>query len=144
MRVSSLAAASIIASSASAAPFSLTGLTSITNLFSSLIDSTVSSLVSDLKHFTNAASHGKICNFHNFPITIPTLPPFKSHQIDCPPSPSKSGNFLDWSTFKANGVNLGGWLVIEWSNDQAWWNSHVPLTVTQGKIHFLWLSVRIY
>ncbi|KAL4883062.1 putative cellulase [Aspergillus karnatakaensis] len=31
------------------------------------------------------------------------------------------GQYLDWSTYKANGVNLGGWLVQESTIDTTWW-----------------------
>lgn len=30
-------------------------------------------------------------------------------------------SYVDWRTFKANGVNLGGWLVQEAGIDPAWW-----------------------
>ncbi|KAL4996218.1 putative cellulase [Aspergillus recurvatus] len=32
-----------------------------------------------------------------------------------------TGQYLDWSTYEANGVNLGGWLVQESTVDTAWW-----------------------
>ncbi|KAL3481820.1 glycoside hydrolase superfamily [Aspergillus californicus] len=32
-----------------------------------------------------------------------------------------AGQYLDWRTYKANGVNLGGWLVQESTIDTSWW-----------------------
>ncbi|KAL2784785.1 glycoside hydrolase superfamily [Aspergillus keveii] len=32
--------------------------------------------------------------------------------------------YIDWTTYKANGVNLGGWLVQESFIDSAWWAAH--------------------
>ncbi|THY91520.1 glycoside hydrolase [Aureobasidium pullulans] len=37
---------------------------------------------------------------------------------------NSSSPWIDWRTFKANGVNLGGWLEQEQSMDQAWWFKH--------------------
>ncbi|RAH80604.1 glycoside hydrolase, partial [Aspergillus japonicus CBS 114.51] len=34
--------------------------------------------------------------------------------------------FTDWTKFKANGVNLGGWLEQEQVFDQVWWDSYAP------------------
>jgi hypothetical protein len=41
-------------------------------------------------------------------------------------TPHYPGDFTNWTTFKANGVNLGGWLEQEQVFDQTWWNSHAP------------------
>ncbi|KAL2861841.1 glycoside hydrolase superfamily [Aspergillus pseudodeflectus] len=41
-------------------------------------------------------------------------------------TPHYPGDFTNWTTFKANGVNLGGWLEQEQVFDQMWWNSHAP------------------
>lgn len=35
-----------------------------------------------------------------------------------------STNYINWKTFKANGVNLGGWLVQESTIDTAFWNQY--------------------
>jgi hypothetical protein len=32
----------------------------------------------------------------------------------------KKQNYVNWKTFEANGVNLGGWLVQESTIDTAW------------------------
>lgn len=43
------------------------------------------------------------------------------------PKPShKFGDFTDWTTFRANGVNLGGWLEQEKVFNQYWWNQYAP------------------
>lgn len=39
-------------------------------------------------------------------------------------APQQKAAYLDWSTFKANGVNLGGWLHQEQVIDPVWWNSN--------------------
>ncbi|RGP66750.1 glucan 1,3-beta-glucosidase a [Fusarium sporotrichioides] len=39
-----------------------------------------------------------------------------------------SSNYIDWKTFKANGVNLGGWLHQEAVIDPKWWNQYAPGT----------------
>ncbi|KAL4924017.1 glycoside hydrolase [Aspergillus undulatus] len=41
------------------------------------------------------------------------------------PTP-KHGEFTDWTKFKANGVNLGGWLEQEKVFNQYWWDQHAP------------------
>lgn len=43
-----------------------------------------------------------------------------------PPSPPghPSSNYVDWRQFRANGVNLGGWLVQEYFIDTTWWNAN--------------------
>lgn len=38
--------------------------------------------------------------------------------------------YIDWRTFKAHGVNLGGWLVQESSIDQTFWNKHANASVS--------------
>lgn len=37
-----------------------------------------------------------------------------------------AGEYTDWTTFKANGVNLGGWLEQEEVFDQYWWDQYAP------------------
>ena len=36
---------------------------------------------------------------------------------------TRSGGFLNWTTFKANGANLGAWLEKEKTHDPIWWES---------------------
>jgi hypothetical protein len=35
-----------------------------------------------------------------------------------------AADYINWTTYKANGVNLGGWLVQELFIDSAWWVAH--------------------
>ncbi|SPJ74485.1 uncharacterized protein FTOL_04216 [Fusarium torulosum] len=37
-----------------------------------------------------------------------------------------SSKYLDWRTFKGDGVNLGGWLHQEAVIDPEWWNQNAP------------------
>jgi hypothetical protein len=37
------------------------------------------------------------------------------------PTSSSALDWLDWRTFKANGVNLGSWLEKERTHDPVWW-----------------------
>ncbi|KAK3638701.1 hypothetical protein LTR56_006708 [Elasticomyces elasticus] len=38
--------------------------------------------------------------------------------------PAASTSYIDWKTYKATGVNLGGWLVQESTIDTAWWTAN--------------------
>lgn len=55
-------------------------------------------------------------------ISTPPGPP----GLPGPPGPpgSAGSDYIDWRTFKANGVNLGGWLVQEYFIDTAWWDAN--------------------
>ncbi|KAL2859318.1 glycoside hydrolase superfamily [Aspergillus pseudodeflectus] len=35
-----------------------------------------------------------------------------------------AAEYINWTTYKANGVNLGGWIVQELFIDSAWWAAH--------------------
>jgi hypothetical protein len=37
-----------------------------------------------------------------------------------------AGEYTNWNSFKANGVNLGGWLEQEQVFDQYWWDQYAP------------------
>lgn len=37
-----------------------------------------------------------------------------------------AGQYTNWTTYKANGVNLGGWLEQEQVFNQYWWDQHAP------------------
>ena len=40
-----------------------------------------------------------------------------------PPNPYNiDGQFIDWRTYKSNGVNLGSWLEKEKTHDPIWWD----------------------
>ncbi|KAJ5382092.1 hypothetical protein N7517_000003 [Penicillium concentricum] len=36
----------------------------------------------------------------------------------------ENSDYVNWQTFKANGVNLGGWLIQEPNIDPTWWNTY--------------------
>lgn len=42
-----------------------------------------------------------------------------------------TGGFLNWTTFKANGANLGSWLEKEQTHDPIWWDSYSPDTADE-------------
>lgn len=42
----------------------------------------------------------------------------------CLPNHAKAHRYVDWKTFKAYGVNLGGWLVQESTIDTLFWNTY--------------------
>lgn len=44
--------------------------------------------------------------------------------LTAPAQPSKAAKYVDWKTFKAYGVNLGGWLVQESTIDTTWWDTY--------------------
>ncbi|KAJ5622896.1 hypothetical protein N7490_011501 [Penicillium lividum] len=37
-----------------------------------------------------------------------------------------AGQYTNWTTYKANGVNLGGWLELEKVFNQYWWDQYAP------------------
>ncbi|KAF5585848.1 glycoside hydrolase [Fusarium subglutinans] len=59
------------------------------------------------------------------PDYIPHVKPHNQryeHTINFPKG-CESGKFINWKTYKANGVNLGAWLAKEKTHDPVWWNS---------------------
>lgn len=51
--------------------------------------------------------------------------PFVDPLVDDPPlyNPyNAEGKFIDWKTYKSNGVNLGSWLEKEKTHDPIWWS----------------------
>lgn len=42
-----------------------------------------------------------------------------------------AGEWTDWTKYKANGVNLGGWLEQEKVFDQYWWDQYAPEAVDE-------------
>ncbi|KAF5556349.1 glycoside hydrolase [Fusarium mexicanum] len=75
---------------------------------------------------TSAANHGKVAKYQKqCPFSIPHVKPHNQryeHTINFPKG-CESGKFLNWKTYKANGVNLGAWLAKEKTHDPVWWNS---------------------
>ncbi|KAF5671093.1 glycoside hydrolase [Fusarium circinatum] len=75
---------------------------------------------------TSAANHGKVAKYQKqCPFSIPHVKPHNQryeHTINFPKG-CESGKFINWKTYKANGVNLGAWLAKEKTHDPVWWNS---------------------
>ncbi|KAH7053422.1 putative glucan 1,3-beta-glucosidase A [Macrophomina phaseolina] len=80
---------------------------------------------------TNSNSHGSLSGAitFTFPKVSLSLKRFV-HEITWPKGYTEQA-FMDWSTFKANGVNLGAWLEQERTHDPAWWDSHAPGTIDE-------------
>ncbi|KAJ9626292.1 hypothetical protein H2203_003924 [Taxawa tesnikishii (nom. ined.)] len=116
MKTSVLSAA-LLAGSATAAP---TLLSSILGAITNDLNTLLSSLGITLS--TNGGSH--------VPLWVPkvALSAIRySHFISWPKGVN-GGNFINWSTYKANGVNLGGWLEKEYTHDPIWWDTVAPGT----------------
>ncbi|KAJ0150504.1 Uncharacterized protein HZ326_7026 [Fusarium oxysporum f. sp. albedinis] len=75
---------------------------------------------------TSAAQHGKVAKYQKqCPFSIPHVKPHNQryeHAFNFPKG-CESGKFINWKTFKANGVNLGAWLAKERTHDPVWWSS---------------------
>ncbi|KAL2073884.1 hypothetical protein VTL71DRAFT_11210 [Oculimacula yallundae] len=84
-------------------------------------NSTLSNLGVSLQH--NADSHGPVWNWHNlkFPKIEASLQRFARFL-----NWKATVNFVDWTTYKANGVNLGAWFEQEKNYDPVWWNTYAP------------------
>ncbi|KXT03799.1 hypothetical protein AC578_732 [Pseudocercospora eumusae] len=72
---------------------------------------------------TNAASHGSIfsCNQITFG-QVDRLINKIAHSITWP---KQNKNFVNWKTYKANGVNFGAWLEQENNYDLDWWAANI-------------------
>jgi glucan 1,3-beta-glucosidase len=105
-------AAVIILATTQAAPVQERGL--LGSILTSIV-STISSGIQILQLATNACSHGSVWNYHS--LTASPGSECKStrygHTIKWP----KATSWIDWSTYKANGANLGTWLEQEWNLD---------------------------
>ncbi|TIA64730.1 endo-beta-1,3-glucanase [Aureobasidium pullulans] len=55
--------------------------------------------------------------------SLAALSTLLGQSVALPPG-APSTKYIDWRNFKANGVNLGGWLVQESFIDTAWWNAN--------------------
>jgi glucan 1,3-beta-glucosidase len=104
-----------------AAPVPEPGLWDIFGHISNDVNQFLSSLGVSLQ--TNGANHGPVWNYHQltFPKVIQSLQRFK-HSVEW----KKNVNFVNWRTYKANGVNLGAWLEQEKDYDIGFWNSGAP------------------
>ncbi|KAK5132203.1 hypothetical protein LTR08_009327 [Meristemomyces frigidus] len=82
---------------------------------------------------TTAQAHGSAIPYSSFnpsPVTSTTT----SSQRYAPSITwpfLTGGKFIDWSTYKANGANLGGWLAKEYNHDPIWWDEHAPGTADE-------------
>ncbi|KAF5989501.1 putative glucan 1,3-beta-glucosidase A [Fusarium bulbicola] len=93
----------------------------IPSLFSSaLLFSTALAAPQPDYSVTSAANHGKVAKYQKqCPFSIPHVKPHNQryeHTINFPKG-CESGKFINWKTYKANGVNLGAWLAKEKTHD---------------------------
>lgn len=44
--------------------------------------------------------------------------------LGAPSNRTEKSKYVDWKSFKAYGVNLGGWLVQESTIDTLWWDTY--------------------
>jgi len=111
----------VLAVQAFAAPVAEPGIVDALSSISNKVNSLLKNL--DVAVQTNGASHGSVWNYHklNFPKVIISLQRFKHNLIW-----KKNVNFVDWKTYKANGVNLGAWLEQEKDYDIEFWNTGAP------------------
>lgn len=56
--------------------------------------------------------------------TVALVSLFASQAWGKPIRQAEASGYIDWKTFKANGVNLGGWLIQEPNIDPTWWDTH--------------------
>jgi glucan 1,3-beta-glucosidase len=116
MRFTPIIAAAILASSATAAPVADPGLiSSILGLLTGTLDSVLNSI--GIKLLDNYSIHGPTFVWPAIPkVTLSNV--LYSHTISWPKGCSSNSQvFVDWTKFKANGVNLGSWLEKEQTHD---------------------------
>ncbi|CRL30481.1 Glycoside hydrolase, catalytic core [Penicillium camemberti] len=56
--------------------------------------------------------------------TVALVSLFASRAWGKPSRQTETSDYIDWKTFKANGVNLGGWLIQEPNIDPIWWDTY--------------------
>lgn len=84
----------------------------ISNIIQSKVTSTLSALAAAVSSLgatlqTNGASHGSVWNYQSISSTSKSASSTRySHTITWPSSTS----YVNWTTYKANGVNFGAWL----------------------------------
>ena len=128
MRASGVVSAALLASSAAAAPLSI----------SSILGSLFTTATTDLNILlgnlgitlrTNATAGGAVVPFASqcpLPITPVTINTTRfGHDLTWPKGVN-GGQFVNWTTYKANGANLGGWLEKEKTHDPIWWDQYAP------------------
>ena len=118
-------AVAILATTASAAPVANPGLLdSILGLLTTPLNTLLQQIGITLQ--TNYNIHGPAWTM---PAVVATEVSdiLHSHDLVWPQGcSSNSQQFLNWTTFKANGANLGSWLEKEQTHDYEWWMSVAP------------------
>jgi len=129
MRTSAVLSAALLAGSAAAAPSA--SLSSLLNALVSTVTKDLTTILQDLQIVaaTNISAHGAIVPYQSqCPGAIVQTQPGSqrySPKITWPKGVN-GGNFINWKTYKANGVNLGGWLEKEKTHDPQWWDTYAP------------------
>jgi glucan 1,3-beta-glucosidase len=120
MRFSSVIPVLLVAQ-AFAAPVPEPNLSSLFSSISNTVNLLLSSLGVSIQ--TNGGTHGSTWNYHDlkFPQVIVAIQRFKHNLVW-----KNHVNFIDWKTYKANGVNLGAWLEQEKDYDIEFWNTGAP------------------
>ena len=80
-----------------------------------------------VKLSSDASKHGSVWNHDNLVVDKIKLS-LKRFAHSIPWSKQNSAQYIDWKTYKANGVNLGAWLEQEKNYDYTWWNKYSPNT----------------
>ncbi|KAK6599926.1 putative exo-beta-1,3-glucanase [Botrytis cinerea] len=89
---------------------------------------------------TDASKHGSVWNYGNIPCPEVALSIQRYlHDIAWT---KKSTNYVDWTTYKANGINFGAWLEQEQNYDPDWWNAHAPDAIDEWAYARLWLAAQ--
>lgn len=88
---------------------------------SSVLAKAVKKLGTTLQTNANIAGSKLGCNDLSIPQTGGHLGSIK-HGISWP---FQKKSFVNWRTYKSNGVNLGAWLEIEQNYDVDWWSANV-------------------
>lgn len=102
-------------------------LSSILGYLASSFDGLLSGL--KIVYRTDALKHGPTIDFqHQNPFKFLSSGGISyiryPHDINWPKGcSSNSREFIDWTTYKANGANLGGWLEKERTHDPIWWDA---------------------
>ncbi|KAF7915137.1 hypothetical protein BELL_0042g00220 [Botrytis elliptica] len=97
-------------------------ITTVVSTVKSDIEVAVSKLDATLQ--TNAAKHGSVWNYGS--ISCPEVALSIQRYLHDISWTKKSTNYVDWTTYKASGVNFGAWLEQEQNYDPDWWNAYAP------------------
>ncbi|TGO56176.1 hypothetical protein BCON_0081g00190 [Botryotinia convoluta] len=102
-------------------------ITTVVSTVKSDIEVAVSKLGATLQ--TNAAKHGSVWNYGS--ISCPKVALSIQRYLHDIAWTKKSTNYVNWTTYKANGVNFGAWLEQEQNYDPDWWNAYAPNTIDE-------------